>query len=231
MRWFLGQTEPDAGSEPYLWRRTDLAMAERVTNLGIPRDTVQQVGRCSNVWRAVELANLLGLAREAVCAGKGKLIETHPRVAWAVVIASLSDRDTAESLVTHYKGARQEDRGKRHQQKEHRERMLRLLCRRRRPPSPHRRPARPRLQDRRQPRRPDLRLRRLPRRPRRRRALPARPRRRGDRPPRRRGDHPDPGLAGAPAGEEGRPHKTPAAAQDRLDLESAEAVSSPLSRL
>ena len=128
MRWFLGQTEADTGSEPYLWRRTDLAMAERVTNLGIPRDTVQQVGRCSNVWRAVELANLLGLARETVCAGKGKLIETHPRVAWAVVIASLADRDMAESLVTHYKGARQEDRGKRHQQKEHRERMLRLLC-------------------------------------------------------------------------------------------------------
>jgi hypothetical protein len=128
MRWFLGETEPDAGSEPYLWRRTDLAMAERVTNLGIPRSAVQQVSRCSNVWRAVELANLLGLAREGVCAGKGKLIETHPRVAWAVVIASLADRDTAESLVTHYKGASQEDRGQRHQQKEHRERMLRLLC-------------------------------------------------------------------------------------------------------
>ena len=128
MRWFLGEAEPDVGSDPYLWRRTDLAMAERVTNLGIPRDTVQQVGRCSNVWRAVELANLLDLSREGVCAGKGKLFETHPRVAWAVVIASLSDRDTAESLVTHYKGARQEDRGKRHQQKEHRERMLRLLC-------------------------------------------------------------------------------------------------------
>jgi predicted nuclease with RNAse H fold len=127
MRWFLGETEPDAGSDPYVWRRTDLAMAERVTNLGLPRSTVQQVSRCSNVWRAVELANLLGLARETVCAGKGKLIETHPRVAWAVVIASLADRDTAESLVTHYKGANLEDRGQRHQQKEHRERMLRLL--------------------------------------------------------------------------------------------------------
>jgi hypothetical protein len=127
MRWFLGQTEPDSDSEPYLWRRTDLAMAERVTNLGIPRSAVQQASRCSNLWRAVELASLLGVAREVVCAGKGRLIETHPRVAWAVVIASLADRDTAESLVTHYKGASLEDRGKRHQQKEHRERMLRLL--------------------------------------------------------------------------------------------------------
>lgn len=127
MRWFLGQGEPDTGTEPYLWRRTDRAMVDRVTNLGIPSNVVQPVGRCSNVWRAVELANLLGLAREGVCAGKGKMIETHPRVAWAVVIASLADRDTAESLVTHYKGAGQDDRGQRHQQKEHRERMLRLL--------------------------------------------------------------------------------------------------------
>jgi predicted nuclease with RNAse H fold len=127
MRWFLGQGEPDAGTDPYLWRRTDREMVQRVTYLGIPSIVVQPVGRCSNVWRAVELANLLGLAREAVCAGKGKLIETHPRVAWAVVIASLADRDTAESLVTHYKGASQEDRAKRHQQKENRERMLRLL--------------------------------------------------------------------------------------------------------
>jgi hypothetical protein len=127
MRWFLGQSEPDGGTDPYLWRRTDRAMVERVTNLGIPSYVVQAVGRCSNVWRAVELANLLELAREAVCAGKDRMIETHPRVAWAVIIASLADRDTAESLVTHYKGASQEDRGQRHQQKENRERMLRLL--------------------------------------------------------------------------------------------------------
>jgi len=126
MRWFLGQPEPDAGSDPYLWRRTDHAMAERVTNLGIPRDTVQPVGRCSNVWRAVELANLLGVPREVVCAGEGRLIETHPRVAWAVIIASLSDRETAENLVTHYKDS-PEGRGKRSPRTVCREKMLRLL--------------------------------------------------------------------------------------------------------
>ena len=128
MRWFLGQPGADTESDPYIWRRTDLAMAERVTNLGIHRDTVQQASRCANLWRAVELASLLGVAREAVCGGKGRLIETHPRVAWAVVIASLADRETAESLVAHYKGPIPEDRGKRHQQKELRERMLRLLA-------------------------------------------------------------------------------------------------------
>src|SRR3954451_14361597 len=74
MRWFLGQTGADTASDPYIWRRTDIAMAERVTNLGIHRYTVLPVSRCSNVWRAVELASLLGVAREAVCAGKGRLI-------------------------------------------------------------------------------------------------------------------------------------------------------------
>lgn len=128
MRWFLGQTEHDPADDPYIWRRTDVAMTERVTNLGLHRGIVQQAGRCSNLWRAVALANLLEMPREVVCAGKGRLIETHPGVAWAVVVASLADRDTAESLVTHYKGASLEDRGKRHQQKEHRERMLRLLA-------------------------------------------------------------------------------------------------------
>jgi len=127
MRWFLGQPEPGAGSDLYLWRRTDVAMAERVTNLGIPRNTVQQVSHRSNVWRAVELANLLGVPREVVCAGKGSLIETHPRVAWAVVVASLADRETAEDLVTHYKGGAPVERDKRGQQKEYRERMLRIL--------------------------------------------------------------------------------------------------------
>ena len=127
MQWFLGQSGPDSRSDPYLWRRTDLAMAERVTNLGIPRNTVQQVSRCSNLWRAVALANLLGVSREAVCAGKGRLFETHPRVAWAVVIASLADRDTAEDLVAHYKGGGVEERNKRSPRRDCREKMLRIL--------------------------------------------------------------------------------------------------------
>ncbi|HEY4589792.1 MAG TPA: DUF429 domain-containing protein [Thermoanaerobaculia bacterium] len=129
MRWFLGQTGPDIGTEPFLWRRTDREMAERVTKYGIPRNTVQQVSRCANVWRAVELANLLGVSREVVCSGTGKLIETHPRVAWTLVIVSLADPGVTEALVTHYKGATAgpEDRGKRNQQKDLRERMLLIL--------------------------------------------------------------------------------------------------------
>jgi hypothetical protein len=128
MRWFLGQTEdPGSGSDPYLWRRTDHAMAERLTNLGIRRSAVQQTSRCSNVWRAVALADLLGMPRSVVCSGKGRLFETHPRVAWAVVVASLTDRETAEALVGDYKGASLDDRENRTKQREHREKMLRVL--------------------------------------------------------------------------------------------------------
>jgi hypothetical protein len=127
MQWFLGKVEPESRNDTYLWRRTDLAMAERVTNLGISRDTVQQVGHRPNLWRAVALANLLGVAREMVCQGKGRLFETHPRVAWAVVIASLSDRDTAEDLVSHHRAGSPEERGRRSPRRERRERMLRLL--------------------------------------------------------------------------------------------------------
>jgi hypothetical protein len=125
MRWYLGRAEPEPPADSYLWRHTDQDMAQRVTNLGIPRSAVQQNGRCS--WRAVELACLLGVSREAVCAGTGRLFETHPRVAWAVTIASLADPPTAEELVQHYKGAGLDDRIQRGQQREHREKMLRLL--------------------------------------------------------------------------------------------------------
>jgi hypothetical protein len=128
MRWFLGQPAPASPADSYLWRRTDLAMAERVTNLGISRATVQQVGLSPNVWRAAALASLLGVPRETVCQGKGRLFETHPRVAWAVVIASLSDRDTAEDLVSHHRGGSPEERGRRSPRRERRERMLRLLA-------------------------------------------------------------------------------------------------------
>lgn len=128
MQWFLGQAGPDSKADPYLWRRTDLAMAERVTNLGISRNTVQPVSRCSNVWRAVALANLLGISREAVCEGKGRLFETHPRVAWVVVVASLADRETAENLVANYKGGDPEESRKRSPRRECREKMLRILA-------------------------------------------------------------------------------------------------------
>jgi hypothetical protein len=127
MEWFLGQKRQESRTDPYLWRRTDLAMAERVTNLGIPRNTVQQVSRCSNLWRAVALANLLEVSREEVCAGRGRLFETHPRVAWAVIIASLADRETAEDLVPHYRGGGTEEKGKRSPRRERREKMLRVL--------------------------------------------------------------------------------------------------------
>jgi hypothetical protein len=129
MRWLLGQTDPaDSGKDDYRWRRTDVAMAERITNLGLPRDTVQQAARCSSVWRAVALADLLGISRDVVCGARGRLFETHPRVAWAVVIASLRDRETAEELVGDYNGAGTDDRKSRNRQREHRERMLQLLA-------------------------------------------------------------------------------------------------------
>jgi hypothetical protein len=129
MRWLMGQTDPaDAGNDAYLWRRTDVAMAERVTNLGLRRSTVLPTTRCSNVWRAVALADLLGVPRDVVCGARGRLFETHPRVAWALVVASLRDRETAEELVGDYNGAGPDDRESRNRQREHREKMLRLLA-------------------------------------------------------------------------------------------------------
>jgi len=127
MRWFLGDMDTEANGDPYLWRRTDLALAERLTNLGIPRSVGQPSSRGKDIWRAIELANLLGLPRTVVCGGKGRLFETHPRVAWAVIVASLTDRDTAEDLVGDYKGASLDDRENRTKQREHREKMLRVL--------------------------------------------------------------------------------------------------------
>ncbi|HSS77443.1 MAG TPA: DUF429 domain-containing protein [Thermoanaerobaculia bacterium] len=127
MRWFLGGMDPDGNGDPYLWRRTDQALAERLTNLGIRRSVAQKSSRGTDIWRAIELANLLGLPRAVVCGGKGRLFETHPRVAWALVVASLSDRDTAEELVSDYKGASLDDRENRTKQREHREKMLRIL--------------------------------------------------------------------------------------------------------
>jgi hypothetical protein len=127
MRWFLGDMDSDSNGDPYLWRRTDQALAERLTNLGIRRSIAQRSSRGTDIWRAVELANLLGLPRNIVCGGKGRLFETHPRVAWALVVASLSDRDTAEELVSDYKGASLDDRENRTKQREHREKMLRIL--------------------------------------------------------------------------------------------------------
>ena len=67
------------------------------------------------------------MPRNVVCGGGGRLFETHPRVAWAVIIASLADPRTAEDLVQRYKGASPEERIQRSQQREHREKMLRLL--------------------------------------------------------------------------------------------------------
>jgi hypothetical protein len=125
MGWFLGQA--DTGGDSFLWRHTDQEMAERAKNFEIPRNTIQQTSRCWNIWRAVELAHLLGLSRDVVCGGRGRLFETHPRVAWAMVVASLADRDTAKALVGDYKGASLDDRENRTKQREHREKMLRLL--------------------------------------------------------------------------------------------------------
>jgi len=50
--------------------RSLLAMAERVTNLGIPRNTVQQVSRCSNLWRAVALASKISFQDASGCCCK-----------------------------------------------------------------------------------------------------------------------------------------------------------------
>lgn len=102
MRWYLGQKSPRHSKLSHLWRKTDKEMQERLMCLIGRKAAVQQPSRCANMWRAVALAELLGVNREEVCAGTGRLFETHPGVAWALVLASLDGGNP--DLVRDYKG-------------------------------------------------------------------------------------------------------------------------------
>jgi hypothetical protein len=67
------------------------------------------------------------VAREQVWNGKDSLFETHPRVAWAIVIATLKDKDTAKLWVSDYKGARPNEPEVQRRQLENRRKMLSCL--------------------------------------------------------------------------------------------------------
>ncbi|MGM0489903.1 MAG: DUF429 domain-containing protein [Planctomycetota bacterium] len=71
----------------YCSRRTDKAMRSKLTDLGLSTNYVMSPNRCQNIWRALALAKLLELTREEVCSCKCRAVETHPRVAWSVLLA------------------------------------------------------------------------------------------------------------------------------------------------
>lgn len=101
-------TEPDNASgdkeaPAYSSRRTDEAMRRILSSHGLTTNYVMSPNRCQNIWRALALAKLCGLSRTDVCMCKSKIIETHPRVAWAVLLGSLS-KTRLQHLITQYKG-------------------------------------------------------------------------------------------------------------------------------
>lgn len=107
----------------YLWRKTDEAMRCCLAGLKLPKKYVLTATRCQNIWRALALAAQLGITREEVCLASKKMIETHPRFAWAVCL-----QNTVENwrdLIQTYKPPRNDraNEGAR----ESRERMLDLF--------------------------------------------------------------------------------------------------------
>jgi len=64
--------------------------------------------RCQNIWRAVALAKLSSLTRSQVCECGSRIVETHPRVAWALLLGKLS-QEKLRSLIRGYKGTEDHD--------------------------------------------------------------------------------------------------------------------------
>ena len=94
----------DAERSTYCSRRTDTAMRAILASVGLAADYVMSPNRCQNIWRALALAKLSGFTRREVCQCAGRLIETHPRVAWTVVLTDWAGKKEARRLVEMYKG-------------------------------------------------------------------------------------------------------------------------------
>lgn len=85
----------------YLWRKTDKAMRNRLAALELPEQYVLTPTRCQNIWRALALAAQVGITREEVCLASNKMIETHPRLAWALCLQDSTAN--IQNLIGNYK--------------------------------------------------------------------------------------------------------------------------------
>lgn len=91
------------GVDYYSSRQTDRAMREILREYGLSGDYVMSPNRCQNVWRALALAKFAGFSRKEVCAGLGRVVETHPRVAWAVILFRMFKIERLRELIAGYK--------------------------------------------------------------------------------------------------------------------------------
>lgn len=92
----------------YSTRVTDDAMRSLLRDRGLSSNYVMSPNRCQNIWRAVALANLCGLTRSQVCDCGSRIVETHPRVAWSLLLGNLS-HDRLRALIRGYKGTEDHD--------------------------------------------------------------------------------------------------------------------------
>ncbi|WP_339683111.1 DUF429 domain-containing protein [Gimesia maris] len=108
----LLQSEQNASGDcavaDYATRRTDRRMREILKDLGLRPEYVMSPNRCHNVWRALALSRQSGLSRIEVCRCQSKIIETHPRVAWAITLSGY-DRNELARFVSGYKGINNQD--------------------------------------------------------------------------------------------------------------------------
>lgn len=103
-----GCASGDLAVADYATRLTDQRMRGLLNELGLSQNYVMSPNRCNNIWRALALARQCGLSRADVCRCKSKIVETHPRVAWAVALSEQNPNDLPR-LVVGYKGTNNQD--------------------------------------------------------------------------------------------------------------------------
>jgi hypothetical protein len=92
----------------YSTRVTDEAMRDILKGLGLKTKYVMSPNRCQNIWRAVALAKLNGLTRSQVCNCKSRIVETHPRVVWSLLLGKLP-QEQLQAIIRGYKGTDDHD--------------------------------------------------------------------------------------------------------------------------
>ncbi len=93
-----GQGDGSHEVSRYSTRKTDSAMRRLLTKYGLSTNYVMSPNRCQNIWRALALARLAGLTRSEVCECRSTIVETHPRVAWAILLSNLPSADPLRSI-------------------------------------------------------------------------------------------------------------------------------------
>jgi len=100
----------NTNDETFFWRNTDRAMKNLLEALQFPKETshyyIVSPNQCINIWRALALARIVGFSREQVCRLKTKqpkFIETHPRLAIAVLLSYALSGEKLIDAVRRYK--------------------------------------------------------------------------------------------------------------------------------